>query len=582
MRQPPAANHSSSTPSFDGRSPEHAAKQELLEGLEAGTVEFQPFFWDLRNQFIRSWEQVQTTRYFWRKWTPVLGPTYTVIIINFRLLCADRASEHQGTNKLVVSHTELSELTGISLPSIKRMLAPRTVSTAACWFLPLFLQPYRRYTYDPQMRKKVRAPNGYRVAMDDPLLPEDEELLRGQYAEEEIRQMIRSGVVDLNKYAEIRSNSSPKDQFDPQVARPKDQFDPQVADRPKDQFDPQVPKDQIDPQVQPLVIARNSANRPKSQDQIDPQVDQFDPQVQPLEFSRILPNSARGQDQIDPHSSSSSSSSRTATTAAVRTLRTASELTPDTLIAAVVQKFGGSISKRMARKLIEQHGLETVHEQLEYFDFRDNSWADKGPAAAFVTYCRDRVAMPEAYAEKLAEERERQEEEQAWRASPLETRLEELLSRWGALYGDTPAPRGEQSEPLEEEVEAIVQLFLDGLQRGMSKQELDGLVEREIIAVSEDRGAAAERYDRELEQALAEHRDALSEEERATLTEAARQRAVERGGEIVKRFMPKPMLRAIEQEILCERARASFPSWSEFWQQYRAKKSRDPLRGTSR
>jgi len=234
-----------------------ARKQEILDGLEAGTIELKPFYWDLRNRIIRPWETVQTSRYFWYRWTPVLGPTYTVIIINFRLLCAEQDSKEGDPGRLVVPHAKLAELSGLSAPTIKRQLAPRTFRDPSKWFLPLFLSPYKRYVYDPKMRKKIRDTNGYKVAMDDPLLPQDKKLLRGLYAEEEISQMIRDGVVDLHKYSEFKHNR-PKDQIDLQV---QDQIDLQVQIRtdpgPKDQIDLQV-QDQIDLQVQPITIKGQS------------------------------------------------------------------------------------------------------------------------------------------------------------------------------------------------------------------------------------------------------------------------------------------------------------------------------------
>ncbi len=548
-----------------------AKKQEILEDLEAGTIELRPFYWDLRNHIVRPWDTVQITRYFWYRWIPIIGPSYTLIIVNFRLLCADQPQEEGDSNRLVVPHAKLAELCGLSLPTIKRSLAPRTFRDPSTWFLPLFLRPYRRYLYDPNKRKKVRAPNGYQVAMDDPLLPEDEVALRGIYAEEEVRRLIKEGVVDLRKYAELKG-SRPKYQFDTQVPpRPKYQFDTQVPPRPKYQSDTQVPprpKYQFDTQVNPL----KSLKTAEGQDQIDTQVDQIDTQVQPPEIIEEIFQHSNTRINLIPHSSSSSSSDlkeTTTTTTSPPDHPTDEPDTPKELIESVIKRFQGYISRKTAEQLIERHGFDTVRDQLRWFDYRDNTWADNGPAAAFATYCKSRTAPPPAYEEMVAEENRRRQEEAEWRAAPVEEQLGLLLASWEERYRDLPGPKGESVEPLPEEIEDLAAVLLPRLLEGRGRGELFGDLERKLEEVGRARERAIEQYELDLERALGAYRDGLLEVEQKALAEETRQRALARGGDFVKRYMPKVLLEAIEREIVLERVRETFPSWPEYWRSFR-------------
>lgn len=529
-----------------------AKKQEILENLEAGTVELRPFYWDLRNRIVRPWDTVQTTRYFWFRWIPIIGPSYTLIIINFRLLCADQPLEEGGSNRLIVPHAKLAELCGLSLPTIKRALAPRTFRDASTWFLPLFLRPYQRYLYDQNSRKKVRAPNGYEVAMDDPLLPEDEQSLHGIYAEEEVRRLIKEGVVDLRKYAELQSN------------RPKYQIDTQVARGPKYQFDTQVPQDQIDTQVNLLKLQEPA----KSQDQIDTQVEQIDTQVQPIENNTELfpPNDSRIK--LIPLSSSSSSFKTTATTGGFR-LSGGTPFTPNELIQAVVDKFQGNISSKTAEQLIERHGFDTVRDQLYWFDYRDNTWADKGPAAAFTTYCRSQTAPPPAYEEMIEEERRKQQEDARWQEAPIDERLNSLLSGWEELYRVLPAPKGEGVEPLSEEVEDVAALLLPRLLAGVGRKELLESLRLGIEETGRTRGMAVERYEQDFELARRKYLEGLLEIEQRALAEEAKERALKLGGDFVKRYMPRGLLEATELGIVMARVRETFPTWTEYWRSFR-------------
>jgi hypothetical protein len=61
----------------------------------------------------------------------------------------------------------------------------------------------------------------------------------------------------------------------------------------------------------------------------------------------------------------------------------------------VRERFRGQISSATIRRLVEETSFENVTRQFEWFDLRDNSWARRGPVAAFVVYCRNEAGEPE-------------------------------------------------------------------------------------------------------------------------------------------------------------------------------------------
>lgn len=241
-------------------------------------VALTPFYWDLRNEVVRPWENAGSliTHYFWNRWQPILGPSYTVLIIELRLLAANAADGAP----IIVPHQRLADRTGLTLRTVQRLLSPAAFQER--WFLPRFLRVETRYR--PKGRQRVRAPNSYFVAIDDPLHPDDDARLRD------------------------------------------------VAER-----------EQIDLAAQGLP-------------------------------SSAIPEAF--------------------TPAEREVLERGRELLPDLALNAAV-------------RLIREVGVEVVARQLEFLPYRDNSWAQKGPVAAFFRYCRDDRPKPVALRRKDKEQEAR-------------------------------------------------------------------------------------------------------------------------------------------------------------------------------
>ncbi len=142
----------------------------------------EPFFWNDRNRTIRPWAQIGISLYFWQRWVPLLGPQYTVIVLDLRI----RATQH-ANDTVVVSHADLAATTGLSRRTIERLLAPDrfTQDESISRFLTKGLLAKGAPIYSPSPRTKTV----YRVAMDDPLHPADDPRTPTAAAEDEAADM---------------------------------------------------------------------------------------------------------------------------------------------------------------------------------------------------------------------------------------------------------------------------------------------------------------------------------------------------------------------------------------------------------
>jgi DNA-binding XRE family transcriptional regulator len=132
-------------------------------------IELQPFYHDLRNQLVNPTDVMICSHYFFREWKPRLGPVLSLLIMELRDRCYRNKATGEVRNTCWPSQTELARSLGVSVNTIARALKGEVVS--------LFVRVEPRYRYDPIRKKKIRTSSIYHVAIDDPLLPEDETVL---------------------------------------------------------------------------------------------------------------------------------------------------------------------------------------------------------------------------------------------------------------------------------------------------------------------------------------------------------------------------------------------------------------------
>ena len=158
---------------MDAREALELRRRQLLDGLSADRMEIQPGYHTAREEILRPDRQESETAYFWDKWAPRLGASAVLLIVRMRQACRRAGYSNERESAVTLSYEEIGRFCGMSASTVKRLFAQDEV---------------RRFIRkEAQMRDstlgRVDAPNRYVVMMTDPLVPEDEALLRDRMAD---------------------------------------------------------------------------------------------------------------------------------------------------------------------------------------------------------------------------------------------------------------------------------------------------------------------------------------------------------------------------------------------------------------
>ena len=134
-------------------------------------IAIQEAYANLYNEIVKPDRVFVATQYFRKKWMPLLGPALAWVIIALRQHCYWSKETGEKRDWCLISQEELATEAGISVATLKRLLKQEHANK-------FIIEVSHRYRYDPHKRKQVRKKSRYRLRMDDPLTPEDEELLR--------------------------------------------------------------------------------------------------------------------------------------------------------------------------------------------------------------------------------------------------------------------------------------------------------------------------------------------------------------------------------------------------------------------
>jgi len=195
--------------------------QAYLHSLSPEQLRLIPFYHDIRNEIIEPRKFVQETKYFWRRWKSLLGPLNTVLIMEMRDRCYYNPRTGEKRAYCYPSLDNLARSIGVSKATIKRALADEKVKP--------FVRSEPNYRVDPKMNKKIRSSNTYHIAMDDPLLPEDEERLM----EKLFQRLCKEGPAPIilnapDKTIPAPRPKSPGAHFEPQVHPSRVQIEPHI------------------------------------------------------------------------------------------------------------------------------------------------------------------------------------------------------------------------------------------------------------------------------------------------------------------------------------------------------------------
>jgi hypothetical protein len=138
-----------------------------------GSVEVRAAYHAARNEILRPGATVFCSRYFCEKWIPRLGGTATALVLTLRAIAVESASNAAADDSpqavVEVSQQTLGRRVGCSANTIYRELKSNAE-------LAHFVRTEERYVRNPKGRVR-QSESVYYIAMDDPLLPEDEPLL---------------------------------------------------------------------------------------------------------------------------------------------------------------------------------------------------------------------------------------------------------------------------------------------------------------------------------------------------------------------------------------------------------------------
>lgn len=142
-------------------------KQEIARKLTMGEIQVEPWYLDVRGEVVKP-DQVQvTTKYFWSRWAPKLGPLSTCLLLRLRQYCYFNRATGEKRDWCFPSQDTLAQELGIQ----KR----HTIGLALRRLEALgFVRREPNYRYDPALGKKVRTSDKYFILMEDPIAPEDE------------------------------------------------------------------------------------------------------------------------------------------------------------------------------------------------------------------------------------------------------------------------------------------------------------------------------------------------------------------------------------------------------------------------
>jgi hypothetical protein len=139
-------------------------------------IALQEAYANVYNEIVKPDRVFVATQYFRQKWVPLLGHSLAWVIIALRQHCYWSKETKEKRDWCVIGQEELAAETGTSVATLKRLLQHEHASK-------FITDISHRYRYDTQLGKKVRRKSMYRIRMDDPLTPDDEDRLKERLAQ---------------------------------------------------------------------------------------------------------------------------------------------------------------------------------------------------------------------------------------------------------------------------------------------------------------------------------------------------------------------------------------------------------------
>lgn len=158
--------------------PETATTPEtIFDTPPAGTqtLTLSPFYHSAVNAITEPDKYVPCSRYFLRRWGPLLGSFGIHLVLTLRSLGYNNRKTGERRDAIEIDLVELAGLLGVHRTTILRELGDKKgqPGVPANPALHQFVKKDRQYWRDPVTGALLRTANIYRVAMDDPLHEDD-------------------------------------------------------------------------------------------------------------------------------------------------------------------------------------------------------------------------------------------------------------------------------------------------------------------------------------------------------------------------------------------------------------------------
>ena len=149
-------------------------------------ITISPFYHSAVNAVTEPGRFVACSHYFVTRWMPLLGNEGTRIVLALRALGYFNPKTGERRDEIILNRTELSARVGCSKDTITRELGTdKKTGKSNNPALLHFVEKIHRRKRDPHTGQMWQEDNGYRVAMDDPIHPDDWPLVAEKVAERE-------------------------------------------------------------------------------------------------------------------------------------------------------------------------------------------------------------------------------------------------------------------------------------------------------------------------------------------------------------------------------------------------------------
>jgi len=365
-------------------------------------VRISPFYHEAKNEITRPTHFVACSRYFVEKWMPQLGGTGTQLVLFLRSQGYYNPQTGECRDGVQVGMKKIAQACGCSKRTIQREIENNEA-------LKQFVRVESCYVQEDGHIRRLE--NVYRIAMDDPLHPDDKPRLRQIVQERENK----TGKGTPRQRPELGTPAKAE-------TRRRDHALQKQAPPPKaeERIAPNSSSEKEGHSKNPV---SDNLSLPSCQFVTTPATNCHHPSDKLSQHNNI-PSYTE-----DIHNNNSAQANNNASNSP-----NANVVAPSS-IESLCKK---GISRHVAEELANKYGHDTIRQQIEALPYRN----PKDPAAVLVKAIRESWALPEAYQKELerqeANRRAREKEAARMRAEEERRRQEEERKRcieeyWEAL-----------------------------------------------------------------------------------------------------------------------------------------------------